>query len=62
MAGLMHDLRLNEERGGFFFCRFVPLGTWIVFHSFAIDHEACEQPLCARSTRSLRRKPLTAGT
>ena len=58
---LMHDLRLNEERGGFFFCEFVPLGTWIIFHTFVIDHEACERPFPARSRRSLRGGPLTAG-
>jgi hypothetical protein len=59
---LMHDLRLNEERG-FFFCGFVPVGNWIVFRSFVFGHEilfAYERPLCPRS-RPPGGKPLTAG-
>jgi len=33
----------------------LPVGNWIVFHSFVIDHEisfAYERPLCANSGRS----------
>src|ERR1700726_3977828 len=34
----------------------LPVGNWIVFYSFVIDHEipfAYERPLCARSGRSI---------
>jgi hypothetical protein len=60
---LMHDLRLNEERG-FFFCGFVPVGNWIVFYSFVFGHEipfAYERPALRQKQALPGRKPLTAG-